>query len=255
MGPFEDREGLKAAFDRDGYVFIRGAFSGDDLAALQENVARLIKTVVPTMPREQVYYEDKADLSTLKQLQQLWQHDDFFNDLMLKSQLPGLARTLLGDEIEPVNMQYFNKPPGVGQPTPAHQDGYYFHLTPCEALTMWLALDDVDEENGCVRYVPGSHKRGMRSHGRTNTLGFSQGITDWSDETDTSQELPMVAQPGDLLAHHALTIHRADGNHSSTRNRRSLGMIYYAESAKVDEDKRAAYKQQLEREMVETGKI
>jgi ectoine hydroxylase-related dioxygenase (phytanoyl-CoA dioxygenase family) len=51
-------------------------------------------------------------------------------------------------------MQYFNKPPSVGQPTPPHQDGYYFMLDPCEAVTMWFALDEVDEENGRMRYVP-----------------------------------------------------------------------------------------------------
>jgi phytanoyl-CoA hydroxylase len=34
-------------------------------------------------------------------------------------------------------------------------------LDPCEALTMWLVLEKVDEENGCVRYVRGSHKHGI----------------------------------------------------------------------------------------------
>ena len=83
---------------------------------------------------------------------------------------------------------------------------------------MWLALDVVDEENGCVRYVRGSHRRGMRPHGRTGVLGFSQGITDYGQPEDLADEIAFPAQPGDLLVHHALTIHRADGNRSATRH-------------------------------------
>ena len=47
---------------------------------------------------------------------------------------------------------------------------------PNHALTLWLALDRVDEENGCVRDLPGSHAQGMRPHRSSGILGFSQGI-------------------------------------------------------------------------------
>ena len=75
---------------------------------------------------------------------------------------------------------------------------------------MWMALETVDEENGCVRYVKGSHKLGMREHGRTQTLGFSQGITDFGTDEDLLHEVYFPTQAGDLLVHHSLTIHRAD---------------------------------------------
>ena len=127
-------------------------------------------------------------------------------------------------------MQYFDKPPGNNSPTPAHQDGYYFMLEPNQAVTMWLALDDVDQENGCVRYLPSSQRPELRPHGQTDTLGFSQGILDYSD-LDRSNEEAMVGRPGDLLVHHALTVHRADENRSKDRHRRSIGLIYYAADA------------------------
>lgn len=155
----------------------------------------------------------------------------------------------------PRNMQYFNKPPGIGQPTPPHQDGYYFMLEPCEAVTMWFALDDVDEENGCVRYVRGSHRRGMREHARTQTLGFSQGIVDYPTDTDRECEITFPAKPGDLLVHDAMTIHRADGNRSATRSRRALGFIYYSERAREDADAHAAYQRNLAEDMKAVGKI
>jgi phytanoyl-CoA hydroxylase len=118
-----------------------------------------------------------------------------------------------------------------------------------------MALDDVDEENGCVRYVRGSHRVGMRPHGRTETLGFSQGITDFGQAADSRNEVACPAQPGDLLAHHALTIHRADANTSETRSRRALGFIYYGESACENVQAHEAYQSLLATEMSVAGKI
>ena len=56
----------------------------------------------------------------------------------------------------------------------------------------------VDEENGCVRYLPGSHREGMRPHRRTNVLGFSQGMSNYGTE-DCAREVPVCAEPGDLF--------------------------------------------------------
>ena len=114
---------------------------------------------------------------------------------------------------------------------------------------MWLALDEVDDENGCIRYLPGSHRNGLLPHTRTTTLGFSQGITDFPNAEDTANEVAYPAQSGDLLAHHALTIHRATANHSPNRTRKAIGLIYYREDAKEDLKARAAYKSQLLAEM------
>ena len=96
---------------------------------------------------------------------------------------------------------------------------------------------------------------GMRPHGRTQTLGFSQGITDFGKGSDQRDEVPCPARPGDLLAHHALTIHRAEANSSATRNRRALGFIFYGKSAHEDFEAREAYQFKLAVEMAEAGKI
>ena len=97
---------------------------------------------------------------------------------------------------------------------------------------MWIALDVVDEENGCLRYAAGSHRDGLRPHGASEVLGFSQGLQDWGP-ADEQREVMRTLQPGDMLAHHSLTVHRADAN-KSDRTRRALGLVYYAQSAKVD---------------------
>jgi phytanoyl-CoA hydroxylase len=246
---------LRERFYGDGFVALPQFVSGHEMAELLANMDRFIKDVVPQLPDEHVFYENRNDPATLKQIQQMGDHDPWFHELFTAGRFREVAELLLAGPVVPKNMQYFNKPPGVGQPTPPHQDGYYFMLDPCEAVTMWFALEEVDEENGCVRYVKGSHKQGMREHARTQTLGFSQGLVDYPTDADRESELPFLAKPGDLLVHHALTIHRADGNRSATRTRRALGFIYYSERAREDVEAHAAYQRKLAEDMKAAGKI
>ena len=242
----------RESFETDGYVALPAFLSADEVGECLAQLDRYISEVVPGLPAEHVFYEDKEDPSTLKQLQRMQDHDDWFGAFFVGKPRQ-LAEELLGTEVQGKNMQFFNKPPGIGQPTPAHQDGFYFKLDPPHALTMWMALEDVDAGNGCIRYVKGSHLDGMREHGRTGTLGFSQGMTDFGSGDDLAREEPQPASPGDLLAHHALTIHRADGNSSPTRTRRALGFIFYSVDAKEDVAARQAYKKDLEDQ--QRGKI
>jgi phytanoyl-CoA hydroxylase len=122
-------------------------------------------------------------------------------------------------------------------------------LNPSVAVTMWMALEPADEENGCVKYVRGSHLKGMRPHGRTQTLGFSQGITDFGTADDLEKEISFPANPGDLIIHHSLTIHQAGAN-ASARSRKALGLIYFGESAREDLEAKAAYQKKLQEEQV-----
>ena len=228
-------------------------YSEDELQAIEDAVECFIAECVPVLPPDHVFYEDKDNRTTLKQIQHMHEHEPFFDHLM-NDKPKILAQELLGEPVAGKNLQYFNKPPGLGKATPPHQDGYYFMIEPCRALTMWLALDEVDEGNGCVRYVCDSHKYGLRPHARTETLGFSQGISDYGDD-DVENERACIASPGDLLAHHALTIHRADSNQSDSRSRRALGFVFYGESAKEDAVAHASYQQKLTQEMTAQGKI
>ena len=244
MNPLKYDDELRASFDADGFVVLRGFLSSQPLAELQANLRYYIERIVPLLPREEVFYENLEDRASLKQLQRLGDHDEWFHQFHRRSPFRRLAEFLLGRRVVPKNLQWFNKPAALGQPTPAHQDGYYFMIEPCEALTFWLALDKVDQSNGCVRYVRGSHRNGLRPHRGTDVLGFSQGITDFGGEEDLRDEVAVEAEPGDLLVHDALTIHRADGNTSPDCGRQALGWICYSDRACVS-DSHAEYQAQL----------
>jgi len=244
----KDKETIKKEFAEDGYVFLPGFLSDDEVKEIQQNFNRVIDKVVPEMKENEVFYEDKNDASTLKQVMDIHNYDEFFKNVLENSKFKDLAEMLLEDKVIGRNLEYFNKPPMIGKPTPPHQDGYYFMLNPSVAVTMWMALEPADDDNGCVKYIKGSHKKGLREHGRTKTLGFSQGIVDFGTEEDMKDEVSFPARPGDLLVHHSLTIHRANGNTTSNRTRKALGLIYFGESAREDVEAKKAYQKKLEAE-------
>lgn len=240
-------------FREKGYVHLPAMLSSDEVTEVEAQLARYIDEVVPGLPEQDAFYEVKGQPETLKQMHRMLDNDSWFRDFFLQDRFLGLAEQLLGTPVVHKNMEYFAKPPRIGNPTPAHQDGYYFMIEPNEALTMWVALDEIDEENGCIRYVEGSHRKGVRPHAKSGVLGFSQGITDFGPE-DEEYARPMRARPGDLLAHHSLTIHRADANRSE-RPRRALGLVCYSTLARHDAEKSAAYQRELAEELRAAGRI
>ena len=242
-------ENSNDSFQQLGFFVMEKFLSDTEVGQINSELSRLKKDVLPKMPASEVYYDQKGDSNSLKQLQRLHMYDNFFNTLMINSPFQKIAENLLGEPVEGKNLQYFNKRPMVSQPTPPHQDGYYFMIEPVKAVTLWLALDNVDEGNGCVRYLPKSHLHGLRSHVRTETLGFSQGIVDYGTESELDNELALCCTPGTLIGHHAITVHRADRNTSQDRDRRALGFIYYGASARVDEAAHARYQSSLSKEL------
>jgi ectoine hydroxylase-related dioxygenase (phytanoyl-CoA dioxygenase family) len=185
------------------------------------------------------------------QMQKLEEYDDFFHELFFNSKIKDLAANALGEDVVPRAMEYFNKPPGKSNPTPPHQDGYYFNLDNDKAVTGWLALEDVDDENGCIHYVKGSHKHEYRPHGRSEILGFSQGVTDFGTEEDKKNTVKFEGTAGMFLMHDAKIIHFASSNKSSVRSRRAFGFVYHGVSAKHDVEKGKAYQKKLHDELKE----
>ncbi len=239
---------LKSTFNKDGYLHIPGFFSREEIETLQAHLENFIRVTVPSMAPENVLYEDSGDSTSLKQLFHMSDFDPYFKELLMAGKIAALAENLLGEKMSKGFVEYFNKPPKIGKPTPPHQDSFYFMLTPPQAITFWVPLENTDPENGCLIYVRGSHLKEMRPHGRSQIAGFSQGITDYGTEDDLKNEISLPAKVTDILIHHGMTIHRADGNTSPSRSRKVMGFVYFGESAQEDLKTKEAYQQNLKKE-------
>ena len=234
---------LKTRFDQQGFVVVRDFLDRGELLELFSELDRYIEHVVPTLSKEKAFYQDPDRPETLKQMQHM-DVDPFFAEYRFHPAWNGLAETLLGEPVEPVTPEWFNKPPGTEHATPPHQDNYYLCYHPPQVVTLWLAIDPVDEGNGCLRYLPGSHLHPIRPHSPTEVLGFSQGITDYCDD-DRQQEMAVTMEPGDIVAHHGKVIHRAEANQSGDRQRRAYATVFHAASCGKDSEALAHYQSQL----------
>lgn len=109
---------------------------------------------------------------------------------------------VLGPNVCFTHQQYVAKRPDEKFVTdvPWHQDSGYGHLEPANDLTVWMTLDDCDEENGCLWVIPGSHKLGLQKH--DSSAGFMT--------AEVSQSgIPIPMQAGDALIFGGLLMHRS----------------------------------------------
>lgn len=112
----------------------------------------------------------------------------------------------------------FGKPAYSGKETAWHQDGDYYPIEPLETVTVWIALDDSTPENGCMRYIPGSHKeRRLFPHHWDDDpkLNLKQVIDEEYAPEDQARDI--VLKRGQLSIHDVYLVHGSSANKSPNR--------------------------------------
>lgn len=125
------------------------------------------------------------------------------------------VQALLGPELTLYQDQLFMKAPRVGSRQPYHQDQPAgFHIDPPEALvTCWTALDESTEENGCLRYLPGTHRLGPLT--KEQRAQFEMRALNGN----LAGEVPLILRPGGCGFHHGWILHASNVNLSDKRRR------------------------------------
>ena len=128
---------------------------------------------------------------------------------------------LLGENLICTMTHYFSKEPADGKRVNWHQDASYWPLTPSKVITVWLAIDNVDEDNAPMQFIPGSHLHGQIpfEHSKpedNNVLGQSVRNSDKYGEP-----ISVTMKAGQISIHSDLLLHGSDPN---TSNRRRCGL-------------------------------
>jgi hypothetical protein len=146
---------------------------------------------------------------------------------------------LLGPDIIMFTAFMIAKPEGAGQEVPWHQDGHYSPHRPLDGLSVWIALDVVDRENGCVRFVPGSHANGLIPHYKEGRKDVSTNHNIDRNYFDPDSAVDAVLAPGQFSMHGVYTIHGSNPNMS---NRPRAGFVIDYMSARSHYDRGAEEK-------------
>lgn len=110
--------------------------------------------------------------------------------------------------------QIFMKPPRFGSAKPYHQDNFYFQCQPADqVITAWIALDDVDAENGCLRYIDGSHRGPILPH--EPVPGEPYNLVPPPELVDLRKEALALVGKGGVVFHHSQVLHTSQRNESN----------------------------------------
>lgn len=144
-----------------------------------------------------------------------------------------IVEDLIGQDIVLFTTHFICKPAGDGRRVPWHEDSAYWAgmVDPMDdVLTMWLALDPSTSENGCVRYVPGSHLKpdGIYVPVRDRAASvFATEMDDAASRRAEAEAIEAVLAPNHCSIHHARTIHGSRPNRT-TQRRCGLTLRYFS---------------------------
>jgi hypothetical protein len=193
-----------AAFNREGYLKGIRIFSGEEIAGIRAYFDELLTRTLAAGG-------DSYSISTAHlRYGRVW-------DLLTHPRIVAIVKDLVGGDAIGWGSHFFCKMPGDGKRVSWHQDSSYWPLTPSKAVTVWLAIDDADVENACMRYIPGSHVLGH--------LTYTLSETDESNVLNQTvpgaerlgQPVDVELKAGEISIHSDLLLHGSEANESARR--------------------------------------
>jgi ectoine hydroxylase-related dioxygenase (phytanoyl-CoA dioxygenase family) len=233
-----------------GWVVVPGVFSRGQVARVAEIASQVGLAELASIPATPMTADASSDgaLAPRKVDWAFPKHAEF-RTLILDSGLQALISEFIGQPGYLVRDQVFLKPPRFGSAKPWHQDQPHLQVTPLdEAIGAWIALDDADEDNGCLRYIDGSHRGPALNH--TPMPGARHNVIPnpaQASSVDWSRERCAVVPAGGVAFHHPLTLHSSRSN-TSARLRRAYSSHWVSQAVTcADHTLEWAYSQRVGR--------
>ena len=192
------------AYNRDGYVKGLQIFSTEEMAEHRRYFDELLAKVMAAG-------KDSYSISTA--------HLTYGRvyDLLTHPRIVAHVKDILGEDVVGWGSHYFCKMPHDGKRVSWHQDASFWPMSPSKTVTVWLAIDDADVENACMRFVPGSHHYGhltyhLSEDSENNVLNQTVDNADQFGDP-INDEL----QAGEMSLHSDLLLHGSEANDSDRR--------------------------------------
>ena len=232
-------------YQRDGYLVVRDLVRRDEVEKLQQHAMNLFygRVSAPGIEPPPAEATREQLLQRFTRVHMLHRVDPVSERFFLHPRILDVLEALIGPDVLALQTMLFYNPPGKGGQG-WHQDAYYITTYPDTLIGTWMALDDVDEENGCLWFAKGSHCEPIHpseysetafvhSDGAFADLTQVQNVSDLDDETNTLSRVarkydwvPVPARPGDVIFAHGHLLHRSHPNRTKDRWRRAFVSHY-----------------------------
>ena len=149
-------------------------------------------------------------------------------DLMHNKAIVDAVQDILGPDIVAWGAHFFCKLPHDGKIVDWHQDAVYWPMTPSKTVTVWMAIDDTDSENACMRFIPRSHVHGTLMH--TPSVAAEDNVLNLKVPDPLSfggKPVDNCLLAGEFSLHSDLLLHGSEAN-ASDRRRCGITLRYCA---------------------------
>ena len=216
-------------FHAHGYLAGIRALNDEQIEALRGELAKLID---PSHPGHNLFYEFHSNESTnpntvLFHALGAWRVSPAFHDLLWNPAILMPAAQLLGGPVRFWHDQLFVKPPHHGGVVAWHQDySYWTRTQPMAHLSCWIGLDDSTRENGCVHYVPGSHRWDLLPiTGLANDMNAIRSVLS-DEQNEQFKPIAIELKAGECSFHHPLMVHGSFENRSDHPRRGAVINVF-----------------------------
>lgn len=197
-------------YEEDGYVIPSFRLEEDALEAIRAAHTRLLA--------DQPRFSDYCPA--------LLAFDTWFLNIARRPDILDAVEQLIGADFALWNSSFFAKPARVGSKTPWHQDGEYWPIRPLATCSVWIAVDAATPANGCLRVIPGSHRRRrLGRHDFNGAQGLSLPLELQADGFDPAGARDVVLEAGQVSLHDVFLIHGSEPN-LSNQPRRGMTLRY-----------------------------
>lgn len=202
-------------YEDNGYLVIPYLIDDDKIKTYRQRFCDVCNGKVPkgfmTLMKENSLRKTDAKGEYLYYKLQDFVWDDVLSDYIFHPKVLDYVECFTGPNIKAVHTMLINKPPDSGKMTsihPLHQDLHYFPFRPADKIVAsWTAMERVNEDNGCLVVIPGSHKGNLLPHDYPK---WDQGVNKAFHRVEGFENHPLVPlemEKGDTVFFHPLLIH------------------------------------------------
>ncbi len=218
-------------FHENGFLRIPQVYNEAEISDMSDSLDRLIEDWALTSagwsgPWRDVYLDEEVEKQVkLTAMHDLHLYSDAWMRAVTNPKLATALSQLLDSSVELHHTTMHIKPPQTGHPFPMHQDSPFYEHTDGRFIDTLAHLDDTFHENGEIRFLAGSHKRGKLPHILKNPDGTACSPHLNTDDYKLEDTMPVPAKRGDVVVFHIYCIHGSYIN-QTTEPRRMVRMGY-----------------------------